>query len=793
MEVYNGESKSIQSYLDNDYYFFIPEYQRDYIWSDDNIEDLFCSVRKGLNTFKIDKDKNRQRESSTYLGCIIDWLRSPLKSDMLAEHNNKTYIDNVRELIDGQQRTSTFSLLSSRLFVKFEELLCSINLSSEGKKIARAIIIGYSEPLLRCIARYDSEGDNPRPFLIRQGLDQWSISDESSYTSPLTKYLNQFIIYTKTRPNEMLLDIINFPSSEDQNLKAAIASCDNSIEEITNTLDGINYIDTKFKGGELFKELYSGFDMVDLKNLEDQSNRDVVVRIVNLAAFTKYWLNYCFITIITSPSEEKSLDIFQQINSTGTQLSAFDLVKPLISRCYRDEGLIFNKSSTFELFNNIDKWLKLNSNIGGKRKHSNTRTREFFEILIHYFDVDGSPSELIEQRKIIRNAFTKFIDCESGKLAGKKNSEKAEEFCERLHAIKDYLDFFKLNNNFSDYSFAKKNKYNLFMAPSNICKDSFEDVAGFNFLFLLKTNHSICNAFLAHFYYEYVKSNYSNSGKLNLESAINICAIYFSIYRLIGDKYPDSFWQSFYTDNQIFKAEGNSQLLKLLLNSYNTTTKELGFFDFKNKESFKSKSTIAKNTFYNGRKNSLIKYLLLISTDSTTPYPRESKDCGLLKRNTKGAKLLTPEYWLTKDNSTLEHVAPQQLVDTMVENWSSELVGRSDIVNNIGNLTLLKKEINSSIQTNYLKKTEVFSRCFDNSFNIDDGDNTSKLTKHCQMLVDGIDKQHHLKPVALKLHQWLIDGDVENQWSISFIEKRALNIADLYVERSISILKSTQL
>lgn len=792
MDVYKGEAKSIKSYLKNDFYFYIPEYQRAYSWSGDNVTDLLSSITKGLTSFEIETDSHRQENFSSYLGCIIDWVRNSKNSDKKAEYENETYIDKVRELIDGQQRTSTFAILCSRLFYQFEILIQKLNVESddESKILAEVIIDEYCTELLSCFSRTDGRQEKFRPFLIREGVDKWSISDPNTYESPVSKYLSDFIDYTSSRPDEIFFDLRSFPSSTDRNLADALKSCDEEISSTLDNLASIKFLGAKFVGKELFKGIYTGFNKFDLLEYMERSpqNKGVIQDIVALAAFTKYFLDYCFITIISSPSEEKSLDIFQQINSTGQQLSAFDLVKPRISLCFRSENNLFNEMPAFKVFNNVAEWLKKNDAIGGQRKKCHTRTNEFFEIAMHYFSVQASPYDLGGQRKIITEGFSNFISSQASNLVGLSASEKAHQFCLRLESIQIYLDSFKLNYNFSDFGEYKKRGGNLYL--SNNSRDVFTNIAAFNFLFLLKSKHSVCNALLVHFYHNY-RMDPSLLSKEIFEKAINISAVFFSIYRLVGNLHPDSFWKSFYSDLQVFESSDLEKLLTNLKCSYNTAANKTFQFDINKLDRDLIITNLVKNIRYNGRTNSLIRYTLLIASDSTVPASYEGEQCGLLLANNKGNRLISPEYWLSDETSTIEHIAPQDCINGNVSVWPSELNGSSDIINSIGNLTLLGQVLNSSVQTDAYKKAEVFAKSFDNQFSFSNQNKETYISHYCQTVVDAIDKQHLLKPVSLRLCQWLSNLDRKYSWNSSFVQKRSENIAGLYIDKCIEMINKS--
>ena len=81
--------------------FVIPEYQRPYSWSDDEISTLFDDLWE----FSIERTRAERTESANYfLGCVVSY-----------EENGE------RQIIDGQQRITSLFLLLRAVFSMLEE------------------------------------------------------------------------------------------------------------------------------------------------------------------------------------------------------------------------------------------------------------------------------------------------------------------------------------------------------------------------------------------------------------------------------------------------------------------------------------------------------------------------------------------------------------------------------------------------------------------------------------------------------------------------------------------------
>ena len=83
--------------------FLIPEYQRPYSWSDDEINTLFDDI------WNFSIERTRSDGAKTYfLGCIVSYLEK-----------NPANVD-VRQIIDGQQRLTSLFLLLRAIFAMLE-------------------------------------------------------------------------------------------------------------------------------------------------------------------------------------------------------------------------------------------------------------------------------------------------------------------------------------------------------------------------------------------------------------------------------------------------------------------------------------------------------------------------------------------------------------------------------------------------------------------------------------------------------------------------------------------------
>ncbi|MEL6468656.1 MAG: DUF262 domain-containing protein, partial [Cyanobacteria bacterium J06623_4] len=97
----NTNTARFSGLFSNGYIYRVPRYQRDYSWKKDNWEDLWLDI--------IDlHDAQDSPKNSHYMGALV-----------LKREND----DEVRTIIDGQQRIATLSILVIAVIKKINDLV----------------------------------------------------------------------------------------------------------------------------------------------------------------------------------------------------------------------------------------------------------------------------------------------------------------------------------------------------------------------------------------------------------------------------------------------------------------------------------------------------------------------------------------------------------------------------------------------------------------------------------------------------------------------------------------------
>lgn len=136
---FRSTSRSIRDMLNLKRKYVIPRFQREYSWGDDEIEELWNDL---LNSLSIDAS-GKIVSQEYFLGSIV-----------LVGDEDGT--DIIRQVVDGQQRLMTITILFAVLAQKFKEIK-----EAELSRIVHQYIIGYDDdgkPFTKLVS------ETPKPF-----------------------------------------------------------------------------------------------------------------------------------------------------------------------------------------------------------------------------------------------------------------------------------------------------------------------------------------------------------------------------------------------------------------------------------------------------------------------------------------------------------------------------------------------------------------------------------------------------------------------------------------------------
>lgn len=260
--------------LGKDDKFRIPEYQRGYSWMTMHCDKLWQDIESFIES---------EAEDPYFFGTIIIDCST----------------DNCLNLIDGQQRTTTFLLLLKALQLRLKEALDTIQVGSD----TRALYMGLSK-----------SQDAIYTILYKaDDVKQVEIQDDWNKAKGITILENKSI-------NELYKD-------DFQNIIEA--------ETYAEAEKAVHKIPRKQKDNK-----YTNF----FRNFKYFYEKLLVYSESNLNNFAKIFLGKCQIIEIKSWQIEQAITMFNSLNSTGMPLSDADIIS----------AQLFSKEDNKDTF--IDKW-----------------------------------------------------------------------------------------------------------------------------------------------------------------------------------------------------------------------------------------------------------------------------------------------------------------------------------------------------------------------------------------------------------------------------------------------------
>jgi hypothetical protein len=716
--------------------YYIPLYQREYSWDDENIEQLMDDICSGV------RDLLDSPDTLHFMGTVI------LVTENDSENNIKpqdpralpSRIDNV---IDGQQRLSTISLLACCLYQRIYEITAKLPDKDEFEDLKEA-----SDTYLNMLMDFFSvdlmRGKPKRkPIIIRGSIDGWTLNgdDNQHYKSDISSFIANFIraVDTKSKFTEPRKD-----SLVADNLKA-IKSWLNKVENAHQDSEDFPpawQILEKINQADLWS--YQRPELVELV----QERNEKVCSLVQLFAFCYFLLERCCLTLIQPVSQVRAFDMFQSLNATGSPLTALETFKPLVVNVADSEGQGFQNSKFEAYFTQVEKLTSSLSSASSKNK----RTNEYLNLFALAYDGNSKKlsKQFSAQRKWLDQTFT---EC-------KEISDK-EEFIRRMGDTATYCSHL-----------IYLNRRNLPKALPEIDKvpELDRQQAILAIIYLQDAGHKMANTVLSRFYALLIR-NEPNADK-EFALACKAVAAFFTLWRsALTNTGLDDVYRNLLRNKMSWKQDNSGLTVEVLKTEL---IEELKKKKIGTKDEWKKKAL--QYLKYNNAKQ-VCRFALFVVAHDTIPDPTAP---GLMKIGRPGShSYLEPNKWLADDFKSIEHIAPQKSETST--NWDAALYENGDY-EHIGNLTLLPIEINSSAGNNswiqkwiyYQYLAEKDNQKLDNlkqeakqkGFNLKDS--TLKLLKDTS-------QKSHIEPI--------VQLGATGKWDKDFVEKRTERICDILWER----------
>lgn len=640
--------------------YYIPLYQREYSWDTENIDQLMEDICSGVRD-SID----RTCDPIHFMGTVILVTESNPVANIkpLDQRALPVRVDNV---IDGQQRISTITLLACQLYEKIHQLkekLPSTN-DFDGLKEAADTYLGnlleiFSIDLKRGIPKR-------KPIIIRASIDQWTLDgNDDNYKSEVSSYLASFI---RSIDSNSTFPLVTGKSSVKKNLRKISESLKsvgqahlNSESDFPSAWEILSKLSEQ---EEKDFWIYPRPDLIGrVKNRRNPmaTEEKQICEMVQLFAFSQYLLQRCCFIVIQPVSDVRAFDMFQSLNATGTPLTAFETFRPLVVNYVELSSSSFKGSNSSFYLEPVDNLLSSTTSASAKNKLTN----DFLTLLALTSDGSKLSKQFSTQRRWLNSGYEAH-----------SSLKQREEFIRRMGNLALF--------------WTKVIEFNPLKTP---CINGLEAIteksrktATTCILYLQKANHKMANTVLSRFYSQILRGN--QEADKNFVEACKIVAAFYTLWRsALSNAGLDEVYRRLLRDH-ISWEKGDDELTVQFISKY-----------------FKSVLTdkgIASKTDWLSKARSFLKYdeagivcrfALFVVSEDTVPDPSSP---GLISNGTTGSTppYLTPERWVSEELKSIEHIAPQKPEYRF--NWDPLLYEEEDY-QRIGNLTLLPTPINSSL------------------------------------------------------------------------------------------------
>ena len=320
--------------------FRIPEYQRTYDWSENNIHRFMSDLFTGFERLS----RGTGADTFTFLGTLI--LVKDQQQRQEPKFRGRSY-----SIVDGQQRLTTLTLLSCVLIERLRLLNKDLpKLSPESTEWLSSEAESLEEALASCTrgVQLVQHGtvNYPFPRIVRSNDRRGDSTKEEELKSAISIFLSEFIKYIQSEEIEFLLpEIGNSREAEKilENFRIIKSFCEKLNDKNWFDENDFQFIEAqKFTHGG-YKQLWKKLQDVNdgnrvISELTNNVETHNYFRTLMLAA---YFCNCVAVTTVITPDESAAFDIFDALNTTGEPLTALETLKPHVINAV-------NQSSTKE-------------------------------------------------------------------------------------------------------------------------------------------------------------------------------------------------------------------------------------------------------------------------------------------------------------------------------------------------------------------------------------------------------------------------------------------------------------
>ena len=667
---YNSSGESVQDLFDStEEGFFVPLYQREYTWEEDNITQLFDDLISGTRALSDDTN------ATTFLGTTILTALSN-KTQTVKDHEVRAQPTGVQIVIDGQQRISTLALLSIQITVKLRALLQHlpdqrpyVDLKNAGDESEKRLNRLYTIEI--------GKGANPtlKPKIIRAREDRWTYDgSDNAYGSPVAHYIATFI--RTANPETALASIdANAGTRVRGNIilmgKLLQGVCDAHIPH-TSMYDQFP-VGPRITVSQMQDYVLGFFDedvraVVDIAET-DKLNRDYYASAVyQLLLFAYYLLRRCGVNRLQPMHEEWGFDMFQALNATGTPLTVLETFLPQVMQAERAEQNEWDRTPSRESMNEIQELFDVTTT----NEQKNLRTNELLGAFALCYTGEKIGNKFSDQRKWLTQVYQERLP----EIEGKR------ELIERLARTANFFYFaWYLEES------AVANRIN------GLEQHAEGELASLLVRYLKDASSRLSAPILARFYSQ-ARSGQSTFCEF-VESA-KACAAFFTLWRSANSTSGlDSIYRRYFGGSEA-PVKVHEHNWKAVPGPVTSNSLKRYFRDVLSNRGISDRNdwiTASSRFLLYTELKTVCRFVLFVASHDRVA---DSANPGLTNPGTTGScTLLKLDRWTARAHKTLEHVCPQSPPSD--HTWDRAIY-TGGLVNQVGNLMLLPLELNEYVE-----------------------------------------------------------------------------------------------
>lgn len=654
---------------------YIPLYQRDFSWPDENRQRFLDDVREGLAIIA-KSNGGEDKDALTFLGSMISFADEKLSIIPRRDIDCSPPSKALNGVIDGQQRLTMLMLLSAALhdYIRTRQ--------QDGGGWLHVMASGVLDDLAKIFEiKTSREGrEYYFPRMIRQNVDVWSYNPEKvEYKSPLSHYISAYGDFSRNPNNKGnsckgQIPPLAFPDRErGMHHKNFIQMTDEVCEEVRRICEEWPEIpsvqDILANDGVVNSLMLRELPDDYAETLQEESQ----LQLARAVVFASYALRRVYFVVMETTVEDFAFDIFESLNTTGQELTAYETFKPDVVRFENDatQGGYKNSPSA-QYLGEVDKFV---GSVSESKREGVTS-----EMLIAFALSENGEKlsrKIKLQRKHMRDEY-KPLDTREKRDFARRLKQTADWL--RWEKDKDTLSLLEMFETAEGESDAELTEA---FGEAMFCRD-----------FISAASHRISRGVLLRFWEsaQQAPDDEKRQKSVDLFHALKSTAAFFALLRSIGGRSSmvegchrgimagaeSVFPREIFPELPFCRASGKEPDISALREAFRhylvTKGKVSCFADWIGKS--------AGTPLYKEDKN-VAKFLVMAASNNTR---MDGDTPGCLERINPGvaSRIIKRASWGHNNHKTVEHIVPQSEEETLTSD-----------VHCLGNLTLLPARANS--------------------------------------------------------------------------------------------------